>query len=326
MATFVAGLLVAFVAALGPTLMLVSAYVENVGNYVTGLPGVLFWSGTYEGAGWLADWTIFYWAWWISWSPFVGMFIARISRGRTIREFVLGVLLVPAVVSFAWFTVFGNTALDMELTGTADIIGPTAAGAEFALFALLEEFPLTEVSALVAVVVIGRVLRDELRSGSFVIEMLASGETRTRHDCTVSFWAVSEGFVPIALLLAGGLAALQAGAVSTGLPFTFVLLVVMLGLAKALRAEHEARGSPGHAELPADRPPPPRTGRQRAGERARLSAISARLLIPARCARSRRSAAISSRSAVVSGSACSRERPRRSTASNAVTYPEMASP
>jgi choline/glycine/proline betaine transport protein len=258
-----AGLLV-FVAAAGPTVLLLSAYVDNLGGYITNFADVLFWSGAYGGQEWLGEWTIFYWAWWISWSPFVGMFIARISRGRTIREFILGVLLVPAAVSFLWFTVMGNTALDLQLRGVADLVGPTFEDESYALFVLLEQLPFELVTALVAVAVIATFFVTSSDSGSFVIDMIASGGELDPPRSHRVFWAVAEGAVASALLIAGGLEALQSGAVSTGLPFTIVLLVVMFGLWKGLRGE---RAGVPFADIPAT----PLIGRVEGGHRSRGS-------------------------------------------------------
>ena len=241
-----AGALLIFVAAAGPTLLLVSAYFENLGGYVANFVDVLFWSGAYAGedtSAWLEGWTIFYWAWWISWSPFVGMFIARISRGRTIREFIMGVLLVPSLVSFLWFTVMGNTAINAELTGAIDIIGPAFEDSSFAMFAMLDGLPLAGITTIVAMFVIVFFFVTSSDSGSFVIDMLTSGGNPDPPVATRVFWAVSEGLVAAVLLIAGGgaaaLNALQAGAVATGLPFTVVLLFVVAGIIKGLRSERD---------------------------------------------------------------------------------------
>jgi choline/glycine/proline betaine transport protein len=233
-----ATVLLLFVAIAGPTVLLFGAYLENIGAYVTNFVDTLFWTGTYEDAeGWLGSWTIFYWAWWISWSPFVGMFVARISRGRTIREFILGVLLVPSLVSFLWFTVMGNTAIDLQETGAADLIGPTTEDPALALFAMLEGFPLASITSVLAIVVVTLFFVTSSDSGSFVIDMIASGGNPDPPKPQRIFWAVTEGVVAAVLLGAGGLTALQAGAVSTGLPFTVVLIVVVVGLIKGLRSE-----------------------------------------------------------------------------------------
>ncbi len=237
-----AALLLAFVFLAGPTTLLLSAYVENVGHYVQTLIDTLLWSGTYEGGQWLADWTLFYWAWWISWSPFVGMFIARISRGRTIREFVLGVLLVPTMVSFLWFTVFGNTAIELERAG-AGLGVIVQEDFSSALFALLDQFPLATVTSVVTTIVVGLFFVTSSDSGSFVVDMLTSGGSTNTPVQTRVFWAVSEGLVAAALLLSGGLAALQAAAISTGLPFLVVLLLAAWSLLRGLQQERP-RGEP----------------------------------------------------------------------------------
>ena len=241
-----AALLLVFVFVAGPTTLLLSAYIENVGHYVQTLIDTLVWSGTYEGGEWLSDWTLFYWAWWISWSPFVGMFIARISRGRTIREFVLGVLLVPTLVSFLWFTVFGNTAIELERAG-AGLGVLVQEDFSLALFALLDQFPLATVTSIVTTVVVGLFFVTSSDSGSFVVDMLTSGGSADTAVQTRVFWAVSEGLVAAALLLSGGLAALQAGAISTGLPFLVVLLLAAWSLLRGLKQERssvEARSGP----------------------------------------------------------------------------------
>ena len=249
-----AGLLMLFVIIAGPTLVILTAYFDNLGAYITNFFSVLFSGGTYDNPdlwtaetaqgwygsaeGWLADWTIFYWAWWISWAPFVGMFIARISRGRTIREFILGVLLVPTAVSFLWFTVMGNTALDLQQTGAGDIVTPTLEqGADVSMFVMLENFPAATLTSILTIIVVTLFFVTSSDSGSFVIDMIASGGALDPPKGIRIFWATSEGVVAAVLLAAGGLGALQAGAIATGFPFAVVLLVTAIGVAKALTAE-----------------------------------------------------------------------------------------
>jgi choline/glycine/proline betaine transport protein len=253
-----AGLLLLFVAVAGPTLLLLTAYFDNLGAYITNFFSVLFWGGTYDNPelwtsetaqgwygtaeGWLADWTIFYWAWWISWAPFVGMFIARISRGRTIREFVLGVLLVPSLVSFLWFTVMANTAIDMQLTGIADIVDPTLnEGSTVSMFVMLENLPAAALTSVLTIIVVALFFVTSSDSGSFVIDMIASGGSLDPPKGLRVFWATSEGVVAAVLLAAGGLDALQAGAVATGFPFAIVLVVVAIGVARAMQLEASGR-------------------------------------------------------------------------------------
>ncbi len=257
-----AALLLAFVFLAGPSTLLLSGYVENVGYYVQNLVDTLLWSGTYGGGAWLSDWTLFYWAWWISWSPFVGMFIARISRGRTIREFILGVLLVPTMVSFLWFTVFGNTALELERAG-AGIGVRVQEDFSTALFALLDQFPFATVTSVVTTLVVALFFVTSSDSGSFVVDMLTSGGSTHTPVQTRVFWAATEGLVAAALLLTGGLAALQAAAISTGLPFLVVLLVATWSLLKGLQQEYPRAATPAGPRLPpTSRRPPPRREEQ----------------------------------------------------------------
>jgi choline/glycine/proline betaine transport protein len=238
-----ASLLAIIVLLVGPTVYLLFAVVENTGSYIQGIFSTLAFTGTYAGEqadSFLGDWTIFYWAWWISWSPFVGMFIARVSRGRTIREFVAGVLLAPTLASFAWFTIFGNTAL--QLQPVIDEVNEL--GEDVAMFALIENLGLpggmvTALSLLVIVVVTVFFITSS-DSGSFVVDMLTSGGDLDPAVETRVFWAISEGAVAAALLLLGGDAALQglqAGAVSAGFPFAIVLMFAAWSLLKGLHEE-----------------------------------------------------------------------------------------
>ncbi len=238
-----ASLLAIVVLLVGPTLYLLFAVVENTGSYLQGMFDTLAFTGTYAGEqadDFLGSWTIFYWAWWISWSPFVGMFIARVSRGRTIREFVTGVLLAPTLASFAWFTIFGNTALGLQPV----IDEVNEAGESVAMFALIENLGLpaglvTGMSLLVIFVVVVFFITSS-DSGSFVVDMLTSGGDLDPAVETRVFWAVSEGAVAAALLLLGGTAGLQglqAGAVSAGFPFAIVLMFAAWSLLKGLREE-----------------------------------------------------------------------------------------
>jgi choline/glycine/proline betaine transport protein len=240
-----ASTLAVIVLLVGPTVFLMFAFIENTGSYVQGIFRTLAFTGTYAGeeaGAFLGDWTIFYWAWWISWSPFVGMFIARVSRGRTIREFVLGVLLAPTLASFAWFTIFGNTALGLQPV----IDEVNEAGESVAMFALIENLGLpggvvTALSLLVIFVVVVFFVTSS-DSGSFVVDMLTSGGDLDPAVETRVFWAITEGLVAAALLLAGeeALQGLQAGAVSAGFPFAIVLLFATWSLLKGLRQERGA--------------------------------------------------------------------------------------
>lgn len=231
-------LLVLFLFAAGPTVFLMDAFVQNLGGYLQNIVSMTFRTYAFEGGDWQSSWTLFYWAWWIAWSPFVGMFIARISRGRTIREFILGVLLVPTMVTFLWLTIFGDTAIQMVLNGGGEaVVEATNDSIPTALFALLGEFPLAGLSSAIATFVVVTFFVTSSDSGSLVIDIITSGG---EHDPPVAqriFWAVTEGSVAAVLLVAGGLNALQTAAITTALPFTAVLLVICYGLAKGLRRE-----------------------------------------------------------------------------------------
>lgn len=234
-----AALLLLFVAAAGPTLVLIQAFPAHIVAYL----GALVPLGTgYERLGdgdWQKSWTLFYWAWWIAWSPFVGMFIARISRGRTIREFVLGVLLVPSLVSFVWFTVFGWSAITLDAQSPG-IAAAVADDLSTGLYALLDRLPAAGITSALAAVVVAIFFITSSDSGSFVVDMLTSGGNPDPPVWQRVFWAVSEGVIAAVLLVAGGLAALQSAAINTGLPFCVILLLVCLGLGRALREEGRA--------------------------------------------------------------------------------------
>ena len=226
--------LLAFVVIVGPTLYILDSFIENVGNYIGSIVHWSFWVESYSGTDWQVDWTLFYWAWWISWSPFVGIFIARISRGRTIREFLLGVLLIPTTILFFWFTAFGGTALKMELEGNPGLIEATKESYGSAIFKLIEFFPGTPLIGGVIMVMIVIWFVTSSDSASFVIDMLTAGGHANPPKIQRLFWAITEGVIAAILLVAGGLKALQAAAVVAGFPFAFVLLTMMYSLLRGL--------------------------------------------------------------------------------------------
>ncbi|MBC06264.1 BCCT family transporter [Thalassospira sp.] len=226
--------LLAFVLISGPTLFVLDSFVENVGNYISNLVVISFWSEAYTDTNWQAGWTIFYWAWWVSWSPFVGIFIARISRGRTVREFTLGVLFIPVVILFFWFTAFGGAAIHMEMVGDPGLIEATKASYGSAIFKLLEFMPFTKFVTTVVIVMIVIWFVTSSDSGSFVIDMLTAGGDANPPRIQRLFWATTEGVIAAVLLVAGGLSALQAAAVVAGFPFAAVILVMMYGLLRGL--------------------------------------------------------------------------------------------
>ena len=245
--------LLLFILAVGPTLFLLKVSVQNTGAYLSEVINKTFMLYAYEPSSWIGGWTLFYWAWWIAWSPFVGMFIARVSRGRTIREFVVGVLLVPVGFTFIWMSFFGNAAIHLDM-GIADgAIGRAVAeNVPLALFRFLEMLPLASVSSVVATILVVTFFVTSSDSGSLVIDIMASGGTGTSPVWQRTFWAITEGIVAAVLLLAGGLQALQTAAISAALPFTFVMLIVCYALLKSLRVEAARRLSfelPGNVQI-----------------------------------------------------------------------------
>jgi len=234
-----AGLLMVFVVIVGPTLFILGSFVETLGYYASSLPTLSFWTETFEDANWQHGWTVFYWGWWISWSPFVGIFIARISRGRTVREFILGVLLVPSLLTFLWMATFGGTAMSMELGEFTGVISAAVdENVATALFVMLQQLPLTGITSLIGVLLVVVFFVTSSDSGSLVVDNLTSGGKLDSPVPQRVFWAITEGVVAAVLLIGGGLQALQTAAITTGLPFAIVLLVMCYSLYRGLHEEH----------------------------------------------------------------------------------------
>lgn len=244
--------LLVFVLFAGSTVFLLQAFVQNVGAYLGAVVQRTFRMYAYEPNAWLGDWTLFYWGWWISWSPFVGMFIARISRGRTIREFIGGVLLVPVLFTFLWMTVFGNTAIALDLSGAAPIVQTVADNIPVALFEVLEQLPFSIIASSIATLLIVTFFVTSADSGALVIDMITSGAAPNPPVWQRIFWAICAGVVAAVLLLAGGLQALQTAALASALPFAVVMLLICYGLLRALQTE--AKGTSMDLSIAADTP------------------------------------------------------------------------
>jgi len=232
-----AALLLFFVIAVGPTMLIATGFFENLVNYATHLPALSNPFGR-EDANFSQGWTAFYWAWWISWSPYVGMFIARVSRGRTVREFLISVMLVPSTVSVLWMTTFGGTAIDQYVSQGIESVRD--AGIDLQLFIMLEQLPLSQITSFLAIVLVIVFFVTSSDSGSLVIDSITAGGKVDAPKPQRLFWAIIEGALAIALLLGGGLTALQTMAVSTGFPFTFILLVACYAIIKGLMSEPKA--------------------------------------------------------------------------------------
>lgn len=240
--------LMAFVFAVGPTGFLLDALVQNIGEYVQRLPHHSFWTAAYdrrpprEAHEWLTGNTIFYWAWWIAWAPFVGMFIARVSRGRTIRELIGGALLGPSFAGMLWLTVFGNTALHEELFVAGGLVEAVSTDVSTAIYELLARLPGATVTSIICTVCVVLFFVTSSDSASLVVDTIASGGATNPAVWQRVFWAGLEGAVAGALLLGGGLQALQTAALCAALPFCLIVLWAAWGLVGALRLD--ARRSP----------------------------------------------------------------------------------
>lgn len=232
-----AALLLFFVIAVGPTLLIATGFFENLWSYAVHLPALSNPFGR-EDANFSQGWTAFYWAWWISWSPYVGMFIARVSRGRTVREFLVSVLIVPSVVSVLWMTTFGGTAIDQYVNQGIEAV--REAGVDLQLFVMLEQLPLSQITSFIAIILVIIFFVTSSDSGSLVIDSITAGGKVDAPKPQRVFWAIIEGAIAIALLLGGGLTALQTMAVSTGFPFTIILLVACYAIIKGLMSEPKA--------------------------------------------------------------------------------------
>ncbi len=227
---------------IGPTVYLLQAFVQNTGSYLSELVTKTFNLYTYNPTDWIGGWTIFYWGWWLSWAPFVGLFIARISRGRTIREFVLGAMLGPTLFTLFWMTVFGNSGIDLILNqGVTSLGAAVQADSSVALFKFFENFPMSEVLSFIAVIMVMVFFVTSADSGALVVNMLcAYGEDDTP-AIQRSIWTVFIGLIAIVLLLAGGLGSLQTAAIASALPFSVALLFAMWGFWKALSQDVKKR-------------------------------------------------------------------------------------
>ena len=227
-----------FVLIAGATVFALNTWVEGMGSYFSQIVPLSFQTDAFAAdRTWISDWTIFYWGWWISWSPFVGMFIARISRGRTIRQFIAGVLIAPLGVGTIWFAVFGGNGIQRELEGEGGMVEVVATDIDAAVFELYQGLPASTLLSLLTVLIVAVFFITSADSGSLVIDVLASGgQLHTSRTQRVG-WAVLLGVVAISLLLSGGLLALQTASIATALPVSIVLMVACVSLWRALTRE-----------------------------------------------------------------------------------------
>ncbi|HCE2959526.1 TPA: BCCT family transporter [Vibrio parahaemolyticus] len=229
-----AAMLLFFVIIVGPTMAILTGFFDNIASYITNIPALSM-PFEREDVNYSQGWTAFYWAWWISWSPFVGMFIARVSRGRSVREFIICVILIPSTVCVLWMTAFGGTAISQYVNDGYEAV--FNAELPLKLFAMLDVMPFAEITSVVGIILVVVFFITSSDSGSLVIDTIAAGGKVDAPTPQRVFWCTFEGLVAIALMLGGGLAAVQAMAVTTGLPFTIVLLVATVSLIKGLMDE-----------------------------------------------------------------------------------------
>ncbi|WP_117149130.1 BCCT family transporter [Paraliobacillus zengyii] len=238
-----AGIFLVFVLIAGPTVYILSGFTQNIGYYMSNLLEMSLWTETFRATNWQGGWTVFYWAWWISWSPFVGMFIARISKGRTVREFIVGVIFIPTSISFLWMSVFGGTAIFQEMNGIGAISTFVQQDEALALFALLDNLPLASILSVIGIILVTVFFVTSSDSGSLVVDNLTSGGKLNSPVPQRVFWAVMEGVIAATLLVGGGLTALQTASIITGLPFTIILILMIYSLNMGLKQEYEIETS-----------------------------------------------------------------------------------
>ena len=223
------------VISLGPTIKLIDFFIQSTGGYFSNFIGMSLERGAFDdNSDFFKGWSMFYWAWWISWSPFVGTFIARISKGRTVKEFVLFVLIVPSVVSFLWLGVFGGLAFDLQLSGGVDVAKVVSEDSSKALFVVLESLPFSGLLSCLAILLVATFFITSSDSGSLVVDYMTSGGKLDAPTGQKIFWAFMEGAIAISLLIGGGVVALQAASISTGFPFAIFLIFVAYSLKKEM--------------------------------------------------------------------------------------------
>lgn len=235
---FLFGCLTLFVLLCGPTLFLLNYITSAVGEYLQYFLAMSFWTDAFgTNKGWLTSWTVFYWAWWISWGPFVGGFIARISRGRTIREFVLATLIAPVVLSFIFIGIMGGTAIFNDMNGMSDVAAAISKNTSYALFAMFAELPIPMVSSIIAVALISIFFITSADSSTFICATMTSHGVQNPPKFLRIFWGGAEAAVAIVLLFAGGLTSLQTASIVGAFPFMLVCLLIIAAFIKALRED-----------------------------------------------------------------------------------------
>jgi glycine betaine transporter len=236
---FLVTMLMLFVFVTGPSLMIINYFTDSLGAYLSGIVKYSFWTDTFNTTkGWVQGWTVFYWAWWMSWGPFVGAFIARISRGRTIREFVIGALFCPVVLSFMLFAIFGGTAIHFDMSGITAIADTINEDISYAMFALLKQLPLPLITSVIGMVLVFIFFLTSADSSTYVCAMMTARGSQVPSQTVRAFWGVAEAAAATVLLFAGGLPALKTGAIIVAVPFMFISLFMIISFVKELRTEN----------------------------------------------------------------------------------------
>lgn len=236
-----AGVLLLFMLILGPTQLILNLFTNTLGSYLQNLPAMSLRISPLneEIRTWINDWTIFYWAWWIAWAPFVGIFIARVSKGRTIREFVFGVLLIPSLLGFLWFSTFGGSAIMLEHDGIAKI---SELATEESLFGVFANYPLSSFLSILAMILIGTFFITSADSGTFVLAMMTTNGSLTPGNKIKFTWGIMLAVIALVLLYSGGLQALQNTMIVAALPFSIIMALMAISLIKALNQEAKELG------------------------------------------------------------------------------------
>jgi len=235
---FICFALLIFILILGPTQFIFETFTVAIGDYITNFVQYSLRLNPYEGDNsWIQQWTVFYWAWVIAWSPFIGGFVARVSRGRTIREFVIGVLIIPPLISFSWIATFGGTAMYLVINKGASIAEDVKGDYTVALFSLLSNFPFYEATSILAIILIFLFLVTSADSTTFILSSMSDKGSIVPPFKYKLVWGILIGAISVAMTLAGGLESLQTASVVAGLPFAFILFLMMFSIMKALRRE-----------------------------------------------------------------------------------------
>jgi glycine betaine transporter len=232
-----AGLLALAVLLLGPTIAIIDTFTSTLGAYLSQFVSMSLRMTPFRENSWVGDWTIFYWAWWVSWSPFVGLFIARVSRGRTIRQFIVGTVLAPTLVGCAWFSIFGGAALYMEIFQAVPVAAAVKADVSTAMFALFSALPMGAVMSVAATLLVMVFFVTSGDSATLVLGMMSTGGNPNPPNRVKVMWGVLVAAIAISLLLAGGLKAMQTATIVFALPFSGVLLLMAISVTRAIHQD-----------------------------------------------------------------------------------------